>query len=141
MPTRYILIYWITNGTAMAITIMITNATIAISIIVNPLSDDRIRLLPGSLNERCASPGPSTVTDAVARCHIWLHSRNNIPQTSRETTPESSVDRLITGSETSYLVTSLGVRWKRPDACSTIPRGKAYSTRQVLLPGSPEPGW
>src|SRR5260370_12241400 len=36
MPTRYILMYWITSGTAIATMIMITSVTIAISIRVKP---------------------------------------------------------------------------------------------------------
>src|SRR5262249_46227460 len=100
IPTRYILIYWITNGTAIAITIMITSATIAISIIVNPVSDETIfcpRVAPAplqaTLQVRWRSSRLSQAAVRLAGCHISLHSWNNIPQTPRETTPESSVRR------------------------------------------------
>jgi len=45
-----------------------TNATIAISIMVNPVSDDRIcwlRLSRAALNERCASRSLSTANDGL----------------------------------------------------------------------------
>src|SRR5215470_17746533 len=110
---------------AIATTIIITSATIAISITVNPLlpGPSAARVCFGWIARlgRRAFRRESRLRHADrSACHISLHSRNNIPQTLRETDSDpcpQAANRMLGNRLLSYVPGGL---LKRTDARSAI---------------------